>query len=65
MAKMSEIKEGLEILLKYGEDGVAAEHEVLYAGGTPPESIDHEDRVRLEELGWRWDAGLDSWSRFT
>lgn len=63
---MKQIRDGLNILLKYEPDGdCAAEHDVFYVGGGKPEDISEEDRAELEKLGWFWDDSLDSWSTFT
>ncbi len=69
MAKLSTVIEGLKILQKYeGDDdlcAVRAEHDVIYAGGPAGNAFTAEDLVELEELGWHWDADVDSWRRFT
>ncbi len=66
---MKEIYEGLGILLKYKPQGAdsscAAEHDIIYASGPPPEELDPEDKKKLEKLHWVWEEGFDSWIKFT
>jgi hypothetical protein len=69
MPSFSTIIAGLTILAKYepkGLDswGVAAEHDTIYAGGTPPRKMSDEDRKELYRLGWHWDDEVESWCRF-
>lgn len=64
MPKAKEIKEGLEILLKYTPDGWCdAQHDILCAPG--PEDVSPEDRAKLITLGWHWDEECSSWAAFT
>lgn len=67
MPKAKEIKEGLEILLKYAPDGYCdAQHDILYG---PMKSsvapITTEDREQLKALGWHWDDEGGGWAAFT
>ena len=63
---MKTVVEGLQILLKYFPDGdIAAEHDVIYAGGDNDDvSISDEDMKRLEELRWHYDESLPSWFHY-
>lgn len=67
MAKLSTIRMGLNIFSKYDKNDTscAAEHDVFYAGETPPEEISEEDKETLEDLGWGWDKGFNCWYHFT
>jgi hypothetical protein len=73
MPKLGAVIEGLEILAKYSKNGreshgVAAEHEIIYAGGSDIEELDdipEEDRERLKELGWFWAEDVSSWAIYT
>ncbi len=64
---MSQIKDGIEILLKYGDGSTAAEHDEIYAGpdGKMVADISDEDCKALEILGWFWDERYDCWRHFT
>ena len=69
MASISQIHEGLTILLKYVEkaddpNSFDAQHDIIYAGPDRPGLL-KEDEDRLLELGWHIDAESDSWARFT
>lgn len=60
------IYEGLRILLKYQpRSDVAAEHEMIYAGGPKPDQLSDDDRVELTNLGWAYDIQVSSWRKFT
>lgn len=65
MGSMQVLRDGLNILLRYGDSDVSAKHDVLYAGDTPPEEMSPLDRERLEALGWRWHEDVRSWAHFT
>jgi hypothetical protein len=65
MAKISDVIEGLQILLKYcnpNSQDIAAEHDVIMAGPDDCAEISEEDRVKLEALGWH--EGEFGWARF-
>lgn len=60
-----ELAEAMLIFAKYeGVEGLATEHDVIYAG---PDSHDvtPEDMIRLEELGWHVDNDYDCFGYFT
>jgi len=66
MASLKNAIDGLLVLVKYEPDGpICAEHDQLFAGSTPPESMTPEDLAALKAAGWIWDASLPSWFRFT
>jgi hypothetical protein len=44
--------EGLTLLIKLGCANVAAEHDVVYAGGPEIKDLSEEDARTLCELGW-------------
>ncbi len=64
---MTKLKEGLEILLKYGDGNIAAEHDEIFAGSDGKSIIDvsEEDRQSLDKSGWMWDERYDCWRHFT
>lgn len=46
---------------------VSAEHDELFASGPSPENI-HWFDSELDDMarwGWRWDADIESWAKFT
>lgn len=64
MGKASQIIAGLQILLKYGDESVCAEHDEIFAGvDTNEMSLDDVDA--MEKAGWHWDSNSDSWVIFT
>lgn len=68
MAKMSEIHEGMSILLKYGDTSVSAEHDEIIVGDPlkhHPDEIDTADIERLEVLRWHWRSEYECWIHFT
>lgn len=69
MSDMKDLRDGLDILLKYKQPGVDgncdAQHDELFASGPPPDSIKPSDLKMLNKLGWRWDAEVESWALFT
>lgn len=63
---MKRLKEILEILLKYTENGdTSAEHDTIYFYGIEPEKLSQEDAKRLEDLGCYYDESLPSWIAYT
>lgn len=52
MKKIERIRGGLELLEKYPNAGISAEHDMLYAGAGQIDNISREDRAALEKLGW-------------
>lgn len=61
--------EAFAIFAKYAEpeaviDGVAAEHDEVYAG-PDPSVVSPEDLHRLEALGWTPDSRHECFSKFT
>lgn len=58
--------EAFTIFAKYsdGADHVAAEHDEVFAG-PDPDVVSSEDVARLEALGWRADAKLGCFGKFT
>lgn len=53
---MDDFIKGLLIFQANGEEDIAAEHDVIYAGG--PASI--MDTDNLEDLGWHYDEHLET-----
>jgi hypothetical protein len=66
---MKDLKEAIEILLKYipeGEyAGTEAEHDMIYLSGPAPEDISPEDVDRLDALNAYYDESFDSWVMYT
>lgn len=61
------ILEGLQIFIKYDQEDTdtSAEHDILYAGATPPSAMADEDLATLKKLGWFWKDEFDCWAHFT
>lgn len=65
MATADKIVDGLRILIAGSSRvDVSAEHDVIYAGG-PTTTVNTEDRLELERLGWYWDEQFGCWAHFT
>lgn len=64
MIRSEQIIKGLQILAKYPDNDIAAEHDIIYAGPVRSETISTKDAKELEELGWHIDSETDSWSKF-
>lgn len=67
---MSSLYEGLNILLRYGDDEPEneywqAEHDEAFFAGPPPEFMDKNDAKYLDELGFTYDESYDSWRCFS
>lgn len=59
---MKELKEILEILLKYSSNNlVYAEHDIIYFSASDPSVMKKEDVESLNNLGCHYDANLPSW----
>lgn len=65
MSRIRDVFEGLIILEKYKDSGVAAEHEVIFAGPPGAQDVTPEDSERLKQFGWFIDDENDSWARYT
>lgn len=63
---MRELWDGLNILLKYGNGHVSADHDVIYVDPGPSDSysISEPDSKRLDELDWMWDEPLECWRHY-
>ena len=61
---MESVIAGLQILLKYGEDCVCAEHDIIYAGPSYRDKMSDEDKKAMEAAGWHWDKEADSFAFF-
>ncbi len=67
---MRKILEGLKIIEKYLEEGeegdMAAEHDIIYAGGIEViDKMSPEDKAKMDDLGWSIDETVDSYFHFT
>jgi hypothetical protein len=63
---MKELRDGLNVLLKYGDGAVCADHDVIYAGPNDitPEDLGDFDGNRLDDLGWTWDTKHECWRHY-
>ena len=62
---MKRFMAGFSILCKYEPDGdIAAEHDEVYAGETPPDKMTEEERVTLKDNGWTWEGNGMGWHKF-
>jgi hypothetical protein len=60
------IRDGLSILLSYGDVDVEIHNDRLWAGVRSGDwGNSGEDGKTLGELGWHWDETEDSWYIFT
>lgn len=58
--------EAMEIFKEYNADTeVCAEHDEIFACGTPPGDMSKMHVKALKALGWSWDKSLTSWQAFT
>ena len=71
MASIRQIAEGLSLLGSVpgseidDSNTICAEHDVIYAHGSKPETLLETEFQRLKELGWDWDNSLLCWRHFT
>lgn len=62
MASMDEIAKGIAILSQFEPHGECDfEHDVCYAGTTPPSLMSKRQVSSLAKIGWEWDASLPRW----
>jgi len=65
---MKNIKEGLEIIIKYEGDGeFSAEHDRVWAGednGKATTDISEADIVKMKALDWWIDDEFNCWTHF-
>lgn len=59
-----EVVAGIQILVKYGADDVYAEHDVVYCGHSPADTMSPEDVKTLDDCGWFWNDDNDGWQKF-
>jgi len=67
MARIDDVIVGLQIIQKYEPNSwVQSEHDEIFAGSeVTKEKATPEDLERLKECGWRWNAELPSFAKFT
>lgn len=67
MATLTNVRDALDVLLRYGGGRVEAANQTILAGGPEhaPEWMAPADRARLAALGWAWDERHDCWVRYT
>jgi hypothetical protein len=63
MNKAENLVEAIQILGRYDDVEMSAEHDVIHIG--VPCSIDDEDKQRLKKLGLNYSSEHSSWSMFT
>ena len=66
---MEDLIKALNIFLKYLDDGnecspTHCEHDELWVVGVNQHDVSEEDHAELEELGFFWDEGDDSYKSF-
>lgn len=52
MTTAEQIRDGLTIMLKYGEVNTCAEHDEFFAGPEDDDAVSKEDKKALKKLGW-------------
>lgn len=64
MATPQDVIDGLTIINKYWPgQTLAAEHDILYAGG--PGQVTDEEKAALEQAGWHYVSEFECWGRYT
>ena len=60
---MEKLIKALQIFLKYKNESYPThcEHDVLYIVWITQEEVSNEDKAELEELGFYWSDGYESW----
>ena len=53
--------EGLNILSKYDDFSISAEHDIVYSS-VPCDAVSEEDKKKLEELHWHDEE--DHWAKY-
>lgn len=61
---IKELIEGLQILDKYPNGYISAEHDIIYAGPEDISKITSEDQKALKKLGWHLDTENNCWATF-
>ena len=63
---ITQLYEGIKILIKYNTDGdISAEHDEIFCDGPEPNDLDASDLVVLKVNNWLWDEQFDCWKHFT
>jgi len=63
--KISEMRDALTILLKYGDGHhFYAEHDQVWAGAIDVNEVTDDDKESLESLRWFIDLETESWTAF-
>jgi len=63
MTRIEQIVRGINILSKYPDCDMAAEHDEIWFGPNDPDVVSEEDKAELETLGWYVYDGM-GWKRF-
>ena len=61
---ISNLIAGLQIIAKYDNNNVCAEHDVIYAGHSCWEDMSEEDCNAMETNGWHWDDDVQCYALF-
>lgn len=61
MDKFEQIVKGMTILKKYGDLGICAEHDSIYAGPDDYADVTKEDKEALDTIGWFEDEESNRW----
>ena len=56
MTEVADIIAGFQILNKYPECGICAEHDIIYVGPSDSEQVNEEDKAQLLKLGFHLEA---------
>jgi len=64
MSQYSRLSQALDIFMKYPEDDMAADHDIIWAG-PDPNSVSEVDIVKLAALGWHPEWDLDCFYHHT
>ncbi len=63
---MKKLLEALQIFLKYQDMPVPThcERNVFYVVGITEEEVSEEDKIKLEELHFRWESDMEAWGSY-
>ncbi len=63
MSKYSQVRDAMDIFVKYKDEFIEADHDIIYGISTNTEITD-EDKATLDELGWVESDEYDCWCCF-
>jgi hypothetical protein len=59
----SDLRDSLNVFLKYDDKHIKVEQGSILASYTPPEKMSQEDRDQLTDLHWDWDELAGMWHK--